>query len=89
MKKKQGIFPMPFCVATRCIATATKTEIPYTELSGRVPRGNPSFETVKPDLVLAKSTYSPPQPLGPPTYYSSRIDQGATITPMAFWPCAR
>lgn len=84
-QKKQGLFPMPFCVATRCAATGKKTEIPFTELSGRVPRGNPSLETVMPDLVITKGTYSPPQPLGPPTYYSSRIQQGATITPMAFW----
>lgn len=84
-QKKQGIFPMPFCVATRRTSTAVKTEIPFTELSGRVPRGNPSLEVVSPDLVLAKSTYSPPRPLGPPTFYSSRFQQGATITPMAFW----
>jgi hypothetical protein len=84
-KKKQGIFPMPFCVLTRSIATAKKAEIPVTELTGRVPRGNPSLETVKPDLTLTQHTYSPPSPLGPPTYYSSRIQQGATITPQAFW----
>ncbi len=84
-KKKQGIFPMPFCVATRCHATARKTDIPFTEISGRVPRGNPSLETVAPDLMRTTSRYSPPQPLGPPTFYSSRIQQGATITPMAFW----
>ena len=81
----EPVFPMPFCVLTRCAGQGLNRDIPCTVLKGRVPRGNPSLDVVRPLLRFEQTQFTPPPPLGVHTYYSTRFKEGATLNPMACW----